>query len=254
MNSKHKLLTTALGLALFSTTHLGVARADDNAKPATKADPKAYELLKKAFEARQTIPDDFPGFDAEVAYQEGNKTATGTIKYRHLKKSTVEISGLPEEDLKWVKRQVISIITHRNSGDFNDSEGKFPLRFAKSEETEFGTLVEYDDPEKLTSRVKDNVSMELTRTAGEKRFFISVLENTPCDPGKVIPTRYLVSYFDPKTRELQMVNVFENSYAKFDKYWLPTSRKVVTIDHVLGDGLRVRNFQFKNIKLVGKDQ
>lgn len=246
---KHNLLTSLLALAISATAVSGFAHAD---LAPDQPDPKAYALLKQAYEARQTVPDDFPGFDAELVYKEGNKTATGTIQYRHLQKSTVDISGLPEEDLKWVKRQAISIITHRNSGEFDDSEGRFPLRFAKSEDTELGTLVEYNDPQKLTGRVKDGLSMELIRTAGTKRFFITVLENTECDPGKVIPTRYLVSYFDPETKALQMVNVFENSYRKFDKYWLPVSRKVVTIDSVLGDGLRVRTFQFNNIKLLEK--
>ncbi len=246
---KHILRTSLLALTISATAITGVAHAE---LAADKPDPKAYELLKQAFEARQTIPDDFPGFDAEVVYKEGNKTVTGSVKYRHLQKSTVDISGLPEEDLKWIKRQVISIITHRNAGDFDDSEGRFPLRFAKGEETDYGVLVEYNDPEKLTSRVKDGLSMELTRTAGPKRFYISVLENKECDPGKVIPTRYIVTYFDEKTKALQGFNVFENAYAKFDKYWLPTSRKVVTAESVLGEGLRVRNFYFNNIKLLEK--
>jgi hypothetical protein len=248
---QRKQFTALLAASLFATTFTGFARAD-GAKPNPNADPKAYELLKKAYEARQTLPDDFPGIDAQITYQEGAKTATGTIVYRGMSDCKVEVKGLEGEDLKWLQRQARSFVMHRETGDFDESEGQFPLAFAKSEETDFGTLISYNDPQKLDSRVRDNQALEMTRTAGEQRFFISVLENTEFDPGKYIPTRYVVSYFDPQTRVLQKVNIFENSYAKFDKYWLPTSRRVVTIDHVLGDGLRVRSFQFKDIKLVKK--
>jgi hypothetical protein len=250
-----KLLTTLLAVALCATTVSGFARADvDKAQANANADPKAYELLKNAYESRQTLPVDFPGFDAQLVYQEAGKTATGVIRFRSDGTSAVEISGLPEEDAKWLKRQAISFVIHRGSSDFNEAEGKFPLRFSPSADTDFGTLVEYDDPQKLSSRVRNNRSLELTRTDGGKRFLISVLENMECDPGKFIPTRYVVSYFEPQTRVLQMVNIFENRYQKVDGLWLPSARKVITVDHVIGDGLRARSFQFKDIKLVAKTQ
>lgn len=248
---QRKQFTALLAAALCATTLTGFAQAD-GAKPNPNADPKAYEMLKKAYEARQTLAEGFPGLDAEITYQEGNKTATGTIRYRTASDYTVEVKGLEGDDLKWLRRQARSFIMHRESGDFDESEGQFPLSIAKSVDTDFGTLISYNDKEKLDSRVRDGQALEMTRTAGPERFFISVLENTECDPGKFIPTRYVVSYFEPQTRVLQKVNIFENSYSKVDQYWLPVARKVITIDHVLGDGLRVRSFQFKNVKLAEK--
>jgi hypothetical protein len=203
----------------------------------------------KAYDARQTLPDTFAGLDAELVFREGEKTATGTICYRSNGKSGIEISGLSEENLKWLRHQAISFISHRTSSEFENAEGQFPASFGQSEVTDFGTLIEYNDPQKLSSRVKNNQSLELQRTAGDKRFYISVLENTEFDAGKFVPTRYAVSYFDPQTRVLQSV-IFENSYVKVGDLWLPQSRKVVTIDHVLGKGLRVRAFGFNNIKVI----
>ena len=250
MITKHKLFATTLAVAFSAMTFSGIARAADPAPAA--ADPQAYQLLKGAYEARLTLPEDFPGFDAQITYQEGNKTAAGTIAYRGGYNCTVEVKGLEGEDLKWLQRQARSFVIHRTSGDFDESEGKLPLSFAKSEITDFGRLVEYNDPQKLDSRVRDNQALEMTRTAGDKRFFISVLENTEYEPGKFIPTRYVVSYFDPQSRVLQAVNIFENNYVKMSEVWLPSTRRVVSIDHVLGDGLRVRSFQFNDIKLVEK--
>lgn len=251
MTLKNKLFITTFGLAVWTASLAGAVRADD-AKPNPNADPKAYELLKKAYDARQTLPEDFAGFDADIVYREGEKTTTGTIRYRSALDCKVTAEGLKGEDLKWLQRQARSFVIHRNSGEFDESEGRFPVSFAKSEVTDFGTLIEYNDPQKLDSRVRDNQALEMTRTAGEKRFFISVLENKEYDPGKFTPTRYVVSYFDPQTRVLQAVNIYENSYEKISDLWLPATRRVVTIDHVLGDGLRVRTFEFKNIKLIEK--
>lgn len=246
---KHKLLTVAFVAAALSASATSGFTTEVN--PA--ADPEAYKLLEKASETRQVLPNDFFGLDAKLVYQEGEKTVTGTIRYRNNQKSIVEVAGLSENDFKWLERQAISFISHRNNGNFNDSEGKFPMSFGQSPVTDFGQLVEYNDPKKRTSRVRNNQSLELLRTAGDKRFLISVLENTEFDPGKFIPTRYVVSYFDPQTQVLQMVNIFENSYRKVENFWLPATRKVVTIDHVIGDGLRVRSFQFQDIQIVPKN-
>lgn len=235
--------------ALLAASILSAApsvQADD----ATAADPQARALLQSAYESRQTLPDSFAGLDAQLVFREGEKTATGSIAYRSNGKSEIAISGLSDENLKWLRHQAISFISHRSSGTFENAEGRFPVTFAKSEASDFGRLIEYNDPQKLSSRVKNNQSLELQRTAGDKRFYISVLENTEFDQGKFVPTRYTVSYFDPQTRVLQAVNIFENSYAKIGDLWLPQSRKVVTISHVLGDGLRVRSFEFKNIQVV----
>lgn len=245
--NKYRFFTLALALAVSTAAFHSPAQAEP---VPGKADPQAYQLLKKAHEARQTLPDNFPGFDATLVYQEGDKTLSGSLNYRSNSKPILNIKGLSTSDLEWLKHQARSFITHRTDSDFDTTTGRYPLRFGKSEATGFGTLIEYNDPKRLTSRVRDNSSLELLRTAGDKRFYISVLENTECDPGKFIPTRYVVSYFDPQTHVLQAVNIFENSYAKFDNYWLPTARKVVTIDHVLGDGLRIRSFQFTDIKLA----
>lgn len=250
MITKQKLFVTALAAALSATAFTSFAHAD----PAPGADPQAYEMLKKAYELRQTLPKDFAGFDAQVVYHEGDKTATGTIRYRSAGDCSVEATGLQGEDLKWLQRQARSFVIHRDSGDFDESEGRFPVSFAKSEVTDFGTLIEYNDPQKLDSRVRNNQPLEMTRTAGDKRFLISVLENQEYDKGKFTPTRYVVSYFDPQTRVLQAVNIYENSYEKIGDLWLPSTRRVTTISHVLGDGLRVRTFEFKNIQLVKNDK
>jgi len=237
------------GIALLATT-VAIAAEKPKATANLKADPAAYKLLKAAYDARQVLPSNFAGFDADIVYTEGDKTATGQFSFRSDGKNSLNIAGLGDEDYKWLMHNARSFANHRREGDFNETEGKYELAFGKSADTAFGQLVERNDEQKLSSRVRDGKILELTRTGGDKRFIISVLETMECDPGKYIPTRYLVTYIDPKTEVVQNVELFENSYAKVDGMWLPAGRKVVSVTHTAGAGLRGRGFQFQNIKIV----
>ena len=238
-----KILFAALALAGSGICALA-APANPN------ADPRAYQMLKAAYEARQVLPANFAGFDADVIYSEGDKSAKGTLHFRSDGKSTLEIAGLSDDEATWLQHNALSFANHRREGNFDETEGKWPLSFGKSAGSAFGQLIERNDAEHLSSRVRDGKILELTRTAGAKRFVISVLETMPCDAGKYIPTRYLVSYVDAKTGALQNVEMFENSYARIEGLWLPVGRRVVSVGQNAGAGLRERSFRFENIRIV----
>lgn len=238
-----KLLFTTLVLAASTVSGLAATANPD-------ADARAYQTLKAAYDARQVLPTNFAGFDADVVYLEGDKGATGTLKFRSDGKSTLEVAGLNDDDAAWLRHNALSFANHRREGNFDETEGKWPLSFGKGNDTAFGQLIERNDEQHLSSRVRDGKILELTRTAGAKRFVISVLDTMECDAGKYIPTRYLVSYVDAKSGALQNVEMFENSYAKIEGAWLPVGRKVVSVGQSAGNGLRQRSFQFKNIRIA----
>ncbi len=242
------LLTSLTLFAITLSVHADEAKPKAVANP--NADPAAYKLLKAAYDARQVLTMDFAGYDAKVVYSEGNVTKNGVLHFRTDGTSTLEFEGLSDDDYKWLKHQVLSISNHRRQGNFDEAEGKFPMAFGAGPDTGFGKLIERNDEQKLSTRVKDGKILELTRTDGDKRFIISVLDTMECDPGKYIPTRYLVSYVNPTTGELLKVDMIENRYVKVKGLWMPSGRTMVSAPENSGKGLRVRVFDFKDIKII----
>lgn len=241
------LAVCAFGPAAIAETPAPAAPVKATANP--DADRAAYAMLKQAYDARQTLPANFAGFDADIIYQEGPRTVQGTFHFRSEGLSRLEIAGLDEEDHKWLLHNARSVSNHRREGDFNETEGKFPLSFGPVE-TGFGKQIRRNDPQNLSTRVRDGKILELVRTGGEQRFIISVLDTIECDRGKYVPSRYIVSYVDPKTEALLRVETFENKYAKVHGLWLPAERRVTSAGETAGKGLRQRTFQFKNIKIL----
>lgn len=215
------------------------------------ADPAAYNFLKAAYNNRQVTPLTLEGFDATINYVEGDKKAVGKVQYRYGAKSEFSVEGLEEADTKWLRHQVLSIASHRGSGDFNASEGKYALSFGKSADTNFGKLIERNDGEGSSCRVKDGKILELTRTGGNQIFTISIADTRECDPGKYLPIQYVVTYRDKKTGELKETVLFNTTYDKFGKYWLPTGRKVFSVSEGK-EPLRSRSFTLTDIKVIEK--
>lgn len=171
---------------------VAAAREAAPALPATgnpKADPAAYALLRAAHDARQVLPADFPGFEADVTYRAGAKSVTGKLKYRRGEKASLEVTGLSEDEKDWFQDQVLSFIGHRRGGDFAKGDGRNPLRFGGGPdapaENAFGKLIELDDAIKSNYRVRDNKVIEVTRTMGDTRFTITVNSTFEADPENI---------------------------------------------------------------------
>lgn len=221
------------------------------AKPAgnPKADPAAYALLEAAHNARQVMPADFPGFDADIVYRAGGKTVTGKLHYRRGEEAVFKVAGLTADEKDWLEDQVLSVVGHRRGGDFAKGDGRNPLHFGGGPGVptvnSFGKLIELDDAMKSSYRVRDNKVMEVTRTAGDTRFTITVMDTMEADPGKYLASHFAVAYRDSKTGDLQKVDAFLDDYEQVGKVWLPASREVITFGPQ--DSPQTRSIDFKNI-------
>lgn len=213
-----------------------------------KADPAAYALLEAAHNSRQVMPADFPGFEAQVVFKNGSQNATGTLRYRRGEKTVLEIAELSAEDKAWLEDQVLSIIGHRRGGDFAKGDGRHPLSLGNAPENYYGKLIQLNDAMGSSYRVRDNKVTEVTRTAGDSRFTISVLETMEANPGKYLSNHFVVSYRDKNTGALQKVDGFRDAYTQIGGVWLPASRLVVTFGSETSPS--ARRIQFKDIKLL----
>ena len=186
--------TLTLGLVLA-----GPSFADD---VPTKADPVAYKLLEEAHKNRQVMSDDFPGFTADVTFNNDGKDYKGTLRYKRGEESQVKFEGLEKDEKDWVEDQLLSIIGHRRGGDFAKGDGRYPLTLG-ADKNSFGQLINLNDKMQSSYRVRDNQVSEVTRTAGDLRFTISVIQTAKADEGKYLPQHFIVSYRDAKTGALK---------------------------------------------------
>jgi hypothetical protein len=200
----------------------------DQAAPAPqKADPAAYALLKNAHDARQVMPADYPGFRAELVYQEGDKVYQGELIYHRQGETEVHLEGIDDKSLDWSRAQILNLVGHRRGGDFAQGDGRYPLQLGPDDGNPFGRRVEVNDASKSSYRVRDNRVLEVTRTLEGSRFTISVIQTMDADAGKCLANHFLVSYRDAATGKLQKVEGYRDGYAKVGGIWLPTSRTVI---------------------------
>lgn len=89
--------------------------------------------------------------------------------------------------------------------------------------------------------------VDVTRTMGDERFPITVLETTPVGDGKYLPRHFTVTYFDAKPGGVKRTEAFTDSYTKVGEVWLPISRRVVRAENgqIIACLVEVRNPQLK---------
>ncbi|MEW6734764.1 MAG: DUF3386 family protein [Acidobacteriota bacterium] len=214
----------------------------------TKADPEAYALLKTAHDARETWPSDFAGFTAELVFNDNGATTTGTFSYVPQTGVAARIEGLSDEAQKWLNNQLNSVLSHRRGGDFAKRDGAHPITFAEDDKSPLGRLVQLNDALKSSYRVRDGKVVEVTRTMGDERFTITVLETTPLPNGRYLPRHFTVTYFDAKTGTLKRTETFTDSYTKISEVWYPISRRVVRAENgrLIARVIEIKNPQLKS--------
>ncbi|MBV9469808.1 MAG: DUF3386 family protein [Abitibacteriaceae bacterium] len=247
--------TQLIGLSLLSllleASIAAAAPAPPNPAPLgvpPKADAAAYALLQAAHDSRQVLPPTLTGIDATIVYTDGAKTSTGTLHYRTTGQSVLDFNGLAKDDKDWLEDQVFSIMGHRTNGDFAHGDGRYPLTFGAAPDNSFGKLIELHDGMESSYRVRGHEITEVTRTGGDTRFTISVIQTRQADAGKYLPIHFMVAYRDKKTGALQQVEGFRDSYAKIGDAWLPRTRMVITFDKSTSP--RLRQIEFRDIKLL----
>lgn len=212
-----------------------------------KADPTAYQLLEAAHNNRQVMPNDFPGFTADVTFSNDGKDYKGTLRYKRGEESQVKFDGLEKDDKAWVEDQLLSIIGHRRGGDFAKGDGRHPLSLG-ADRNSFGQLINLNDQLQSSYRVRDNQVTEVTRVMEDLRFTISVIQTMQADSGKYLPQHFVVSYRDHKTGALKEVQAFRDAYQKLGGAWLPLSRTVVIFDDKTTPS--TRSLRLSNVQIL----
>lgn len=216
------------------------------AKKKVEADPAALEALVRARDGR-AIWSDFPGFKADLKVVSGDKATDAKV--------TIDADGvvsveMPKSEVSdWVEEQLNSMVQHRmpdgevTQGDvtFAEPDGTHPL----------GRKIDLGDPSAQSAyRIKDDVIMEVNRTAGPTmRFTISVLEIERNAENKYLPRSFTMNFFDAKSGDLKTSLGYFNSWQRVGAFDLP--KQIIEIDAHKG-GASTKEIAFSNFELLKK--
>ncbi|MDA0737859.1 MAG: DUF3386 family protein [Nitrospirae bacterium] len=202
--------------------------AREEGKTEVQDDPKARELLKRAFEKTSRWPDGFGGFEADLSINVNGEVTTGKVTVKSSKE--VEVS-LPNEDLqKWAQGQISMIATHRGPRNFDESDGKYNLSFAGEENHPQGPRLSLGDAMGSTYRVKDDRITQINRKMPYVAFTINVEDSAVTQDNKFLTTRYTVYYFSPKDGSLTNVESFSDTHARVGAADLPATRRIISFE------------------------
>lgn len=213
--------------------------------PSTVADdPRARDLLRRAFEATARWPKDFQGFTADLTVNVNGNETNGSV----LVKSPREVSvQLGDGDIqKWAQEQLGMIAVHRGPRSFDESDGKYTL-----------TMEEDGHPlgVKLTIhgsnsyyRLKDNRITQINRKMAHPgmnpfAFTINVEESAVTKDQKNLTSKYTVYYYSPTDGTLTNVESFTDTHVRVGACDLPATRRIITYE---GKQVVVKHLNFTN--------
>ena len=194
-----------------------------------KADPNAYSLLKVAHDNREVMGAELV-VEAGIVLNDNGKLYEGQLLYPVGKGCALEFAEITDTLLQWTKGQVNSVLGHRRGGEFAKGDGSYPVTFGAKDSSPLGLLVNLNDRLHSSYRVRNGQVTEVTRTMGDERFTITVLETRTIEGGKYLPKHFAVTYFNAKTGEILRSQQFSDTYQKVDGVWIPAQRRIVTAE------------------------
>jgi Protein of unknown function (DUF3386) len=217
-------------------------------QPTVADDPKARELLRKAFDNTARWQKDFKGFTADLTVNVNGKEYSGPVTVKGPREVTVQ---LPDGELqKWAQEQLGMIAVHRGPRSFEESDGKYSLTMEEDGHP-FGTKLNIHGSNSFY-RIKDNRITQINRKMAHPgmtpfAFTINVEESAVTQDQKHLTTRYTVYYFSPTDGKLNNVDSFTDAHVRVGASDLPATRRIITFEN--GEVI-VKHLTFKNHKLI----
>lgn len=208
-------------------------------------DPKARDLLRRAFDKTSRWPDGFKGFEADLRINVNGTETSGKLTVKSSKDVTV---SLPDEELqKWAEGQISMIAVHRGPRNFEESDGKYSLAYLGEESHPQGAKISLGDSMGSHYRVKDDRITQINRKMPHVAFTINVEDSALTQENKFLTTRYTVYYFSPKDGSLRNVESFSDTHARVGNADLPATRRIISYEN---GAMLTRTITFENHKLL----
>ncbi|RMH37587.1 MAG: DUF3386 family protein [Nitrospirae bacterium] len=192
-------------------------------------DPKARELLRRAFEKTARWQPDFKGFQANLTINDNGNTYTGTVTVKGPRDISVNV---PDEHLRqWAQNQIGMIAIHRGPRSFEESDGKYALTVEEDIAHPLGVRLNiHGDGMESWYRIKDDRITQINRKMPHIAFTINVEESTVTPEHKYLTTRYTVYYFSPRDGSLTNVESFSDTHTRVQASDLPATRRIISYE------------------------
>jgi len=211
-------------------------------------DPKARELLRRAFDNTARWQKDFKGFTADLTVNVNGKETSGPV----MVKGPREVSGqLGDADVqKWAQEQLGMIAVHRGPRSFEESDGKYTLTMEEDGHP-FGTKLLIHGSSSFY-RLKNDRITQINRKMAHPGmtpfgFTINVEESAVTQDGKNLTTKYTVYYYSPTDGKLNNVESFTDTHVRVGSSDLPATRRIISYEN--GEVI-VKSLTFTNHQLL----
>jgi len=207
---------------------------------------KARAIFQTAYENRYTWDEKFPGYTAELVWQQAQDTYQAKITVQPDFK--IEVTAIEHESIKEViKKHFWDIVTHRKRSSFTQTHGK--NIFTLGEEDANGTVEILVSGEAMGShyKVTGEVITQVSRQMGGLAFTIDTESTIQTEEG-YLPTHYQAIFRDGTTQSLKATRHHIDTYEKIGSYYIPSRQEIKTIDEK-GQTTEVI-VQFSNITLL----
>ncbi len=217
--------------------------------PSTVADdPRARDLLRRAFEATARWPKDFQGFTADLTVNVNGNETNGSVLVKSPREVSVQLS---DGDIqKWAQEQLGMIAVHRGPRSFDESDGKYTLTMEEDGHP-LGVKVTIHGSNSYY-RLKDNRITQINRKMAHPgmnpfAFTINVEESAVTKDQKNLTTKYTVYYYSPTDGTLTNVESFTDAHIRIGACDLPATRRIITYE---GTQVVVKYLNFTNHSLL----
>jgi len=217
-------------------------------RPTVADDPKARDLLRRAFDRTARWPTGFGGFTADLTININGATTSGTVTVKSPRDVSVMLGDANVQT--WVQEQLGMIAVHRGPRSFEESDGKYALTMEEDGHP-LGTKLVIHGSNSFY-RLKDDRITQINRKMAHPgmapfAFTINVEDSATTPDGKSLTTKYSVYYYSPEGGQLTNVESFTDTHVRVGSSDLPATRRMISF--AKGEVL-VKQLTFSNHALL----
>ena len=207
----------------------------------------AQDVFRSAYENRYTWDKNFPGYQAKVTMDSGDKQHIAQIKVKS--DLSFKVSDVEDEAAKKaIQGQLWEMTIHRVRHSFEETHDKNTFSFGEKDETGAIEILVGGASAGNSYKVKDDTVSFVNRRIRDKVVNINTLKTLITENG-YLSEQYESFYIDPETQKrVTGITRFEDKFEKIGDYYLLTKRLITAQDRK-GD-TQTTEFNFSDIKLL----
>jgi len=209
-------------------------------------DSEARDALREVFGNTARWSADFKGFSAKAVLNIDGKESACSVTVKGPKEIETDcVEGAAKE---FLMENLASIAMHRGPRSFEDSDGKYKLRFMDDGTHPLGRAISMGgDGMSSFYRIKEGRIHQINRKTPRFSFTINVEESVKNEEGKFLTRKYTVYYFNPENSGLKDVESYTDEYMRVGSYDLPRYRRVINGE---GGSIGVNSMTLSDHKLL----